>query len=61
MSINAHRFGFCDGIFNRPCCSPWEQSYRHMREKAQYLKGYMEGNAARLKFAITTASNLEKN
>lgn len=39
MKPHAYKWGFCDGIFNRECKSPWQT----FKEQSDYVRGYMEG------------------
>jgi len=46
-SINPWRAGYCDAVMNRPCKSPFPEGWRWAYKSAQYISGYMEGEAKR--------------
>lgn len=48
QGLHPHRTGFCDGLFNRECKSPWTAlGWRGMKKTAEYINGYSEGAEAR--------------
>lgn len=38
--------GFCDGLFDRECRSPW-RTWAENHKSIAYVQGYMEGEKAR--------------
>lgn len=46
--LHPYRTGFCDGIFNRESCSPWAGQPLSFTKNADYLRGYLEGEARRM-------------
>ena len=43
---DARKCGECDAMLGRPCESPWkDMGYRKMRHNAEYLMGYISGEA----------------
>lgn len=46
--LHPHRTGFCDGLFNRPCESPFTKlGWRGMKKTSEYINAYMQGQEAR--------------
>lgn len=46
--------GFVDGIFNRPCKSPYPEHHK----SAEYLRGYLDGEKAHIKYDIKPLSEV---
>jgi hypothetical protein len=44
----AWKYGFCDGLFNRECASPWKE----FPANEKYVAGYMDGQAANRKVGL---------